>query len=310
MKRVDKKEAYNLLRNSDHVFLKEWWNEAVLEELSFLSTLFYLYKDNYLLRLVSDKKGQLKSLPFSDGGDVVSLDSSEIDIETFEKDMKKELGEIPDIRISDYFCPMSNQKDTNLIDYKISLEGNLKDDLRSTLRHVIEKGIDGEIEKLHDSRDLGEVYRLYIKTMRRVGNVALPKVVFEKILENKNNEIFIWRKDRVIHDFSVFLTEGDSVFYFINASDNLGREQNATHHILWRSLGFFKAEGKNRLFMGGTRKDSGLAVFKKGWGGVEIPVWESREDKGGGTGILKKMWSFIPLSFIPYMSRLALKNFL
>ncbi len=318
----DKREWQDLLGK---VFFKtffhyEGWEDFLEKNFKWLEFERYKYKDRALLSLAR-AKGKLVSHPFCEYGGPLPL-KEKIDFEEFKKDLLSEFKEPLSVsfhpRLSEYFQGLEGSAES-LSNSAYFIEGldsknssEIFNSFRKTLRHSLKKALDSglQVSECRDKKELGEFYKIYLKTEKRHCSVPYPFSFFEYFFDSSSAEVILARyKERIVAG-SCFLFYGDLIHYSKNASLEKYRDLNANYLILWHQLEKHSGGRYRFLDLGGTGKNSQLAVFKRGWGSREYPIFElkNRQDSGksrAGKMKLRKALCLIP----PFLSR-KLSNYL
>lgn len=191
---------------------------------------------------------------------------------------------------------------------------------RKTLRHEIKKaeGSGMEVSECENEEDLKEFYGQYLQTVKRHKNIPLPFSAFRFFCGsmltgsdpvNSSSKIFLAKTGNKVVGGSVFLFYPPFIHYFINASDIRFREYNANHLILWKAIQKYSGSGFDYFDLGGTRKGSGLEIFKRGWGAKEFPIYEvggSGKESKGDKSMLRSIWGMLPISISSRLSHFML----
>ncbi len=133
---------------------------------------------------------------------------------------------------------------------------------------------------------------------------AYPFSFFQNWLNNPAVEILLAKKTGKIKAGSVFLKYSSFIHSFLNASEKQ-RTRGVNHLILWSEIE--KNTGKNfTVFdLGGTKKDSPLSIFKKGFANAKEPIFELKnyQDQGKENfGLARKIWRLMPIFVIKTLS--------
>jgi len=181
---------------------------------------------------------------------------------------------------------------------------------RKTLKQEIKKGEGfAEIRECQNENELKQFYNLYLSTVRGHKNIPLPFSIFGMFNEhtNEHTKIFLAKKDGRVVGGSVFLFYSPFIHYFISASDGRFRGENIGHQILWNVIQKYAGGPYDYFDLGGTRKGSGLEVFKRGWGAKEYPIYEIGDRGGGGrNSLLRNMLGVMPAKLIKHIAPFAL----
>jgi hypothetical protein len=309
--KIDNKKEWQDLLN--RVLFKTFfhnieWEEFLEQNFKWLKFERYLYNNVALLSLarVGDK---LISHPFCEYGGPLPL-VEKIDADKFKQDLFSEFKN--PIKISfhpylfDYFQNGwgSNPDSSGRMSYFV--EG--PPDLRKTTRHEIEKAQNQniQIKKCQNKEDLKIFYSLHVKGAKKHKIPAYPPSFFNYFWRSPEAEIILARFENKVIAGSVFLFYDKFIHYFQNAVDEKYKKLGANYLILWEQI-----QNKNdRIFdFGGTRINSSLQVFKKGWGGKEYSIYELSNYKKTNLrdSKLRNIFGLLPLFLIRKLSPYLLK---
>jgi len=267
----------------------------------------FIYRDKFAVR-VARIGGRVTSTPFSDSGDVVALSDSQLSLQLFKEDLKFFFHIVPPLRIHTAQCTVSDMDEAAVFitDSKVSLDSaeTMFQSFRKTVRHTLRgaEEDDSSIRKVSDKNSLNEIYTLYLKHARSVANFATPRFLFEKVIESAEHDLFVWEKDGCIHAFSLFVNTSSVSHYMLSASDTVGKKSEAPHKLLWYAMRLYSEQGKKEIYLGPTRKETPLAVFKRGWRGKEYPIVETAESQKKGvvrTSPIRLLWRLVPVFLLP-----------
>jgi len=184
---------------------------------------------------------------------------------------------------------------------------------RKTLRQEIQKSEGAEISicEASDGEEVRDFYKLYLSTIKRHRNIPLPMSVFRFFASGVEGsaKIFLAKKDGRVIGGSIFLFYKPFIHYFINASDYGLREFNVGHRILWHVLRTYsgKRDGYDYFDLGGTRTGSSIEVFKRGWGSVAHPIYETGAKEGiKNNSMLRAVWGMVPSGILSKFLHYAL----
>ncbi len=294
------------------------WEEFLEKNFRWLKFEHYIYKDELLLSAARYRalgKERMISHPFCEYGGPLPLKKS-IDGRAF----RKELATFFDIpfkislhpEIPSFFKDFGlkepdSERDSYFIEYiNDRRKEMIFSSFRKTLRHSIRKAEEQSLEfrRCREKEELRDFYNLYLKAAQRHRTIPYPFSFFEYFMNHtlsnvgggEGAEIAVaGHKGRIIAG-SVFLYYGKYVHYFINASDERFKDLGANYGILWHKVKE-NLRGERQIFdLGGTRRDSALEVFKKGWGTKRHPIFELKSGAAGKSA-KSKMRNFI--SIIP-----------
>jgi len=143
-----------------------------------------------------------------------------------------------------------------------------------------------------DKKNLKTYYKLYVKTMLRLGRIPLPFSAFGHLIELFGNETELYLAEYdggFIGGLLVFVYNG-RMHIWGNASDrrfgNLGVNNALYAFAIKRACEL----GLLEIDLGSTAKDSSHHFFKKRWGGREMPIYYRGDHcPDGESGVLLKV---------------------
>ncbi len=165
-----------------------------------------------------------------------------------------------------------------------------------------------------DKENLKAYYRLYVKTMLRLGRVPLPLSAFGHLVElmGEKMELYLAEYDgKFIGGLLVFVYNG-RMHIWGNASDirfgNFGVNNALYAFAMKRACEL----GLSEVDLGSTLKDSSHHFFKKRWGGEEMPIYYRGDScPSGESGILLKVLVAIlkvkPICGVSFISKILHK---
>lgn len=294
------------------------WEEFLEKNFDWLIFERYLYKDQLLLTLGRYKvfgKERLISHPFCEYGGPLPLKDG-IDGREFKKDLLLNFKEPFKIsfhpQIPKYFKEFGlkepdSSRDTYFIeDIDQKNEEEIYSSFRKTLRHSIKeaKKQNLEIKVCDNEEELRFFYNLYLKTIKRHKTIPYPFSFFQYFLNSKNAQIVLAKSNKKIIAGSVFLFYDKFLHYFLNASDQDYKEKRANYLILWNQVRSYIGKNYQIFDLGGTRRGSGLEIFKKGWGTKRYPIFEIKDfpESKLPSSRMRSLLSLFPCSFLEIMS--------
>jgi hypothetical protein len=76
---------------------------------------------------------------------------------------------------------------------------------------------------------------------------------------------------------TLWLTDGESAYYHLGASSDVGRQVSASYALFAVALDHLRERGIRQVELGagagGESKDDGLSRFKRGWANQELPAY-------------------------------------
>ena len=108
---------------------------------------------------------------------------------------------------------------------------------------------------------------------------------------------------------SVFVSYDKFIHYFLNASDIKYKKQNANCLILWSQIKEYVGGDYQVFDLGGTRRESSLEIFKKGWGAKKYSIFEIKnyQESKIRESPLRNILSILPNFLIEKLSPQLLK---
>lgn len=290
------------------LFMEERWERVVSDGLSFVSFHHFRYHDTHLLRIASIN-GRLSTVPFSEGSDVLALTDTPLDRAQLQGDLQEQFGTLPRLRINERFAPLSALPDESVAahEYVVDLTEALLPRVRKTLRHTLSRPIDGRIERTQEQCDIDAAYMLYLRHMRSVRNFAMPKPLFEVLLNLGGGELWVWRRGAAPDAMAIFLPGEEEALYSLSAANSEAIAASAAQHVVYTALKTYQEEGKVRTSLGATGTGSPLEVFKRGWRGESYRVCElgERSFGVGRSSRVRQLAGYVPLSLYPSLTAIA-----
>jgi Acetyltransferase (GNAT) domain len=101
------------------------------------------------------------------------------------------------------------------------------------------------------------------------GPAAFPAGSLAQHLSLPGMRVFNAFAEGQIVAMTLWLMQGDVVYYHLGASDSTGYERRASFALFWEAIAYYKASGVRWLDLGGAAglqdAETGLARFKRGW---------------------------------------------
>jgi len=157
--------------------------------------------------------------------------------------------------------------------------------------------------------DLKEYFLLYLKTQNRHGSPPHDFKLFRNLFRlNAENSMKILIAEYCAKPIAgaIVFHNKRNIYWWGGVSDPKFRHLNATDILLWKIIEWGHESGFAGLNLGRTRYGTGIYHFKKGWGGIEIPLVDfvyHAESKDASTPdpsegkyqFLTKLWSRLPV---------------
>lgn len=264
------------------------WEKFLEKNFKWLKFERYLYKNEALLSFAKYKifgQERLISHPFCEYGGPLPL-KNEIDGREFRTNLfsdfqtKFQISFHP--QMTKYFKNIhlkegDSSRDTYFIeDFQKKTANQIFSALRKTLRHSIKKGEEKDIiiKKCQNEIELKEFYRIYLETSKKNKTIPYPLSFFQYFLNYKDNEIILAKIKNKIIAGSVFLFYSKIVHYFLNASKEQYKDFGVNHLILWNQIKNYEGQNYQIFDLGGTKRNSSLEIFKRGWGAKKYSIFE------------------------------------
>ena len=141
---------------------------------------------------------------------------------------------------------------------------------RKSMRRYVRKAVENDLKVTINSKNLKDFYNIYTNAMRNLGTPAHSAAFFRNILIEfpKNlNIATIEYKDRVISTIFLLYFK-DTVIYGWGASLREYLELSPNYLLFWEIIKYSCEKGFNFFDFGRSLPDTGVFLFKKGWGAV------------------------------------------
>ncbi|MBI2549276.1 peptidoglycan bridge formation glycyltransferase FemA/FemB family protein [Candidatus Woesearchaeota archaeon] len=237
-------------------------------------------------------KNRIISLPFSDYGGICF--ASQLNQEEKEKIMpqilslldstaKKNNCSAIEIRGQQMNDPLSKGvlQHNNFIHtapyvtFIIPLQEKKEISLRSpSVQRIVKKNVSRLLLKEVEEKEMKTFYNLYLQTMRRFCSPPYPKKFFalqKKILGEHYHILGAYYNERLISAL-VFVCWKKTVYYLYGVSDPKYNSLSPHYSIHDAMITYAKNKGMETFDLCRTRKNSGVYIYKKKWGGEEKEV--------------------------------------
>lgn len=313
------------------------WQEFLEKEFKWLRFEYYLYKDELLLSFARYKifgKEKLISLPFCEYGGPLPL-KREIKFDDFQKDIFAFFGK--DIKIKFHpqilsFLNIDREKEKtlpNTVSYQIidldkKTEQGLFQSFRLSTKQRIRKGLNENlsVSKCENREDLNKFYGLYVKAMKKNKTVCFPCKIFDflwqKSLKSDPVDFLLVRhQGRIIAGIIVVFYAGFAHYFLSGMDYKYAKENklNPIYFILWEEIKkIISSKTANVFDFGGTKRETSLEEFKRGWSPDCYPIFKLEVDEIVSQRLreskLRDIWGFLPDFLIkmisPYIIRYRL----
>ena len=295
---------------------------ALIKEKKILNAIpFFLIKSNFFgKKLVSMPYGDYGGFLFSD----VKIDWLLENLEDVARDNDVDYVEIrePDAKLEKSL----ESFETKLIYYNFTLNLDMSMDeiwksFDKKVRNSIRKAEKNHVKVVKGGRkDLEEFYRLYLKTMKRLGSPPHSFDFFNNVFKfcSKNVKLFFAEHDNKKIAASIFFLYKKKIYYWKNVSNEEYLYLRPNDLILYRMIEWGHRRDYESLDFGRARMHTGGFLFKKRWGGkmkelnyhyklfkdIEIPDPEKEKYK-----FLGGLWKSLPIFLIKRFGPKIRKNF-
>ena len=297
-----------------HCFFSDAWEKQVEKYFSGWQFKHFIFLNNFLISVLVNKEGRAVTVQFSEVGNIIALDyRQELEI----SDLKIVLASIFNsfkLTINAFYCSVKNTEETKLLDYVLPLNKfNSFQELELNYRKSTRQEIDNAqvlIKPCENVQELKQVYKLYLQNIRAKMNLVLPYGFFEYWFKNDETFLLSLLNNKIV-GFSLYLENKNIIHYFLNASSFVGKQNGATHALLSSQIKNSFNQQKKYFEFGGTKKDSSLETFKKGWGGEAYNIYSiSNGETNNSQPKGRYLWKFVPLWLLPSLSKILWKRFL
>ncbi|MBU0546387.1 GNAT family N-acetyltransferase [Patescibacteria group bacterium] len=306
----DNEEWYEVVQSvlRPSFFLEKDWEMKAIDLFGVSQMSHFVYRDSHIIALIK-KNNKYFSIPFADIGGIFALQrGNELNLGEFKKDFFDFFGKDSNILINSFYCPIFSEQPPVLVDYILEFDGNadaVYGNFRKSLKQEIEAS-NVAVSVCDSARDLKKIYELYALNIRQKKNLLLPFSFFKLFLRSPEVKILISKKAENIVGFSLFAGSNSLRHYYLNATNDSGRQGKASHAMLWYEIQNCVKENIRYLDFGGTKPETGLQIFKKGWGTTAFPIYSigSQDEARHKENILRSLWKYIPIKILPSLSRL------
>jgi FemAB-related protein (PEP-CTERM system-associated) len=210
------------------------------------------------------------------------------------------------------------------VNFTLNLNKSLEDIWASfdkKVRNSIRKAEKNNVKVIEgDRKDLEEFYRLYIKTMKKLGSPPHSFEFFDNVFKFCSNNIKLLFAvcDNKKIAASIFFLHNKKIYYWKNVSEYEFLNLRPNDLILYKMIEWGQKKNYESLDLGRSRENEGGYLFKKRWGGkmselkyyyrlfkdVEIPDPEEEKYK-----FLGNIWKILPIFLIKRLGPMIRKNF-
>ena len=141
---------------------------------------------------------------------------------------------------------------------------------RKSMRRYVRKAVENDLKVTINSKNLKDFYNIYTNAMRNLGTPAHSAAFFRNILiefPENSNIATIEYKDRVISTIFLLYFK-DIVIYGWGASLREYLELSPNYLLFWEIIKYSCERGFNFFDFGRSLPDTGVFLFKRGWGAV------------------------------------------
>ncbi len=290
---------------------------ALIDEKKILNAIpFMLIKSNLFGK-------KLVSMPYGDYGGFLSPTKVDWILKKLEDIAKENDVDYVEIRGPDLNLK-SFKKKVTYYNFILDLKKPLNDIWKSfdkKVRNSIRKAEKNNVKVVKGTRkELEEFYRLYLKTMKKLGSPPHSFDFFDNVFKfcSKNVKLFFAESDNKKIAASIFFLHEKKIYYWKNVSDANYLHLRPNDLILFRMIEWGKRKNYESLDFGRARMHTGGFLFKKRWGGkmyelkyyyriykdCEIPDPEEEKYK-----FLGGLWKSLPIFLIKRLGPNIRKNF-
>ena len=141
---------------------------------------------------------------------------------------------------------------------------------RKSMRRYVRKAAENDLKVTINSKNLKDFYNIYTNAMRNLGTPAHSAAFFRNILiefPENSNIATIEYKNRVISTIFLLYFK-DIVIYGWGASLRECLELSPNYLLFWEIIKYSCERGFNFFDFGRSLPDTGVFLFKRGWGAV------------------------------------------
>lgn len=231
---------------------------------------------------------RLISMPFSDYGGPVSIDSDSLgnimqELEEISENIQPDFIEIraPLEEYYDFFITNGYKMRVDYCTFIIPLEKNINE-IWNALELRTQRGINRSKKKglsekkAETNEDLIDFYSMYLKTMKRLGSPPHPfsffRALWSEFAKRDIMQIYFAVFDSKPIAAVLFFIHGNKIHYSYGCSLYKYRTKRANDFLFWNAILRFSQEGFKEFDFGRTRHHSGVYMYKKGWGGKKVKL--------------------------------------
>lgn len=298
--------------------------------------LFYLEEEKGVFPLALVKSNifgnRLISLPFADYGGPIAYEKEIADkLISRAKELAGEMDvDYIEIRSPDdrYFSILEKNGFTRRDDYFTyitCLDRPLVDlwkSIGNKNRNMIRKAEKNNVKIIHsqDKNDIKTFYKLYLRTMKRLGSPPQPYRYFETLwglFYPGNSHLILANYYGNIIASNLYLLHKDTIYHAYNCSSGEFRGLGSNNLMQWSIMKWGIENGYKYLDFGRTREKAGNVLFKSRWGAeaVTMPYYykfikkELEERDEIKYKWISNIWSkYLPMSVADYMGPAIIKE--
>jgi serine/alanine adding enzyme len=151
--------------------------------------------------------------------------------------------------------------------------GSFERRTRNAIHHAERRGLKFQIENLGK---LDEFYRTYLGSMKRLGSppqgMNFFRNVFSKFQSNDGLKLFSSEFEGRKVGFMLLLLHNRIVHYYVGVWGNEGLKVGAPSFLNYSTIAWARENGFEEYNFGRTTVDSGVYLYKRGYGGVIRPL--------------------------------------
>jgi len=191
-------------------------------------------------------------------------------------------------------------------------------------RNSIRKGMKNNLDicEIQNETELKDYFYLYLKTQKKHGSPPHDFKLFQNLFrlnyQNSMNLFIAKYHGRPIAGIIVFHSK-TKIYWWGGVSDPKFKSINASDVLLWTLVEWGINKGFLNFDLGRTRRNTAVHHFKKGWGGVEIPLTDyvfsvngvnsfTPDPAEGKYQILARIWSHLPMTLTKSLGPIIVKG--
>lgn len=152
----------------------------------------------------------------------------------------------------------------------------IKSSMKKRTRHLVNRSLDNGLNASHEWNLLDDFYPVYSLAMRQIGTPTLGRFFFENIASfiPQNIHLITISHQGEILGGGYIAPLKDSIHCLWSGLLRENYDLLISHFLYWEVIKFAHQHGYENVNLGRCRKDSGLFVFKEGFGGRVQPLYQ------------------------------------